>query len=63
MGAGNSRFSSAFTWSSGHNGLDNEAIVLYPQEKFSSDFWSPLSMNIRTQLWWRNGSVRGFTNR
>ena len=48
--------------------LDKEALViggffLYPHIFQSQDYQIRLKPIIRKQLWWRNGSVRGFTNR
>ena len=48
--------------------LDKEALViggffLYPHIFLHQDYWIHLMPIIRLQLWWRNGSARGFTNR
>ena len=48
--------------------LDKEALVIggfffYPHIFLSQECQNWLEPIIRTQLWWRNGSVRGFTNR
>lgn len=38
-------------------------VFFYPQNFAFLITWSGEALIIRTQLWWRNGSVRGFTNR
>ena len=48
--------------------LDKEALViggffLYPHIFLHQNYWIHLMPIIRLQLWWRNGSARGFTNR
>ena len=48
--------------------LDKEALVIegffhYPHIFLHQESLIRLKRIIRLQLWWRNGSVRGFTNR
>ena len=51
------------SWSSGQRRPRNWGLLSYPQDFKSINYQSAVTQIICTQLWWRNASASGFTNR